>query len=105
MSATTGRATACAAQHAAENRGVEGVGSTDVVLPPGWRQCQASQASGGGGGRVARASCWGLVLLVAASGGAWTKKTQTEIEAFFHVRLPGLNLPAAAPAAQPQQHP
>ncbi len=28
--------------------------------------------------------------------GAWTAKRQAEIEAFFHVRLPGLQLPAAA---------
>ncbi len=35
--------------------------------------------------------------------GAWTKKTQTEIEAFFHVTLPGLHLSAtgAATAAAP----
>ncbi len=31
--------------------------------------------------------------------GAWTKKTQTEVETFFHVTLPGLNLPTATTAA------
>jgi hypothetical protein len=30
--------------------------------------------------------------------GAWTAKSQAEIEAFFHVTLPGLQLPAAATA-------
>ncbi len=37
--------------------------------------------------------------------GAWTTKTQAEIEAFFHVRLPGLKLPAAeVPPSQAPQH-
>ncbi len=34
--------------------------------------------------------------------GAWTKKTQTEVEAFFHVTFPGLKLPAATTAPEKQ---